>query len=250
MLSGVIPTSHANDGERLIALVSQWYQQAEQDDADALFNLGQYYRQGIGIQPDLDQAVLFYQRAAELGHTAAQLNLGSLYYFTLPAAPNIEQAKHFWTQAAEANHPDAQYLLAILLLKHEIDSADAQAAASDWLIQAAESGHQGALQLLQQNQAAPPAQPPQSTAMYAVQLGAFSTHQAAERFAESVNRDFLTHLTPPADAFNFKIVALENAAGVTLYRYVLGDFATKQQASAVCDTIKHQGSSCYVMEFE
>lgn len=108
--------SDADMSRKLVQQVEAWQQSAREGDADALFNLGQYFRKGIGIEPDLEQARHFYQQAAERGHAGAQLNLGTLYYFA-SAEPDLEKVRYWWQQAAEQGEPSAQYQLAILLLK-------------------------------------------------------------------------------------------------------------------------------------
>jgi len=112
----VAAESDSTVSHKLVQQVEAWQQSARQGDADALFNLGQYFRKGIGIEPDLEQARHFYQQAAERGHAGAQLNLGTLYYFA-SAEPDLEQVRYWWQQAAEQGEPSAQYQLAILLLK-------------------------------------------------------------------------------------------------------------------------------------
>jgi TPR repeat protein len=112
----VAAESDSTVSHKLVQQVEAWQQSAREGDADALFNLGQYFRKGIGIEPDLEQARHFYQQAAELGHAGAQLNLGTLYYF-VSAEPDLEKVRYWWQQAAEQGEPSAQYQLAILLLK-------------------------------------------------------------------------------------------------------------------------------------
>ncbi|GAA0693148.1 hypothetical protein GCM10009104_20530 [Marinobacterium maritimum] len=122
--------------QRLAEQVATWYERAEQGDAGALFNLGQYFRKGVGIKPDLEQARRFYLRAAELGHPEAQLNLGTLYYFD-GGTPNYDQSRHWWLQAARQGNVDAQYQLAILYLKQP-DPVPLDALA--WMTLAARAG--------------------------------------------------------------------------------------------------------------
>ena len=48
-------------------------------DAAAQNNLGALLRDGYGVDKDVEQAVAWFRKAAELGHTKAMLNLGALY---------------------------------------------------------------------------------------------------------------------------------------------------------------------------
>lgn len=101
---------------QIVQQVEHWQELARKGDANAMFNLGQYFRRGIGIEPDLQQAQAYYQQAAELGHVGAQLNLGTLYYFA-PDKPNLTKVEYWWDKAARQGDPSAQYQLAILYLK-------------------------------------------------------------------------------------------------------------------------------------
>ena len=50
----------------------EWYQTAaDLGDANAMFNLGTCYEDGSGVQEDMDKASEWYQRAAELGDASA-----------------------------------------------------------------------------------------------------------------------------------------------------------------------------------
>ncbi len=137
----------------LLEQVEHWHEQAEKGDANAMFNLGQYFRRGIGIQPDLQRAREYYLQAAELGHAGAQLNLGTLYYFA-PDKPNLEQVLHWWGQSAHQGEPRAQYQLAVLSLKlPQPQPLDALA----WMTLARDNGHPQAEKALQQLKTSVPA---------------------------------------------------------------------------------------------
>ena len=52
---------------------------AEQDIADAQFNLGVMYKKGKGVPQDYAEAASWYQQAAEQGNAKAMNNLGYMY---------------------------------------------------------------------------------------------------------------------------------------------------------------------------
>lgn len=52
---------------------------AEQGNAEAQFNLGSLYYQGLGVAQNYKEAVQWIYKAAEQGHVSAQTTLGSLY---------------------------------------------------------------------------------------------------------------------------------------------------------------------------
>lgn len=52
---------------------------AEQGNAEAQFNLGSLYYQGVGVTQDYPQAIQWMYKAAEQGYVPAQVTLGSIY---------------------------------------------------------------------------------------------------------------------------------------------------------------------------
>ena len=57
----------------------KWYRKAaEQNDAEAQYNLGICYANGQGVAKDEAEAVKWYRKAAEQNDAAAQCNLGCL----------------------------------------------------------------------------------------------------------------------------------------------------------------------------
>ena len=48
---------------------------AEQGDADAQFNLGDFYEKGHGIEKDYEKAKEYYQLASDQGHAKARAKL-------------------------------------------------------------------------------------------------------------------------------------------------------------------------------
>ena len=64
---------------------------AEKGDVDAQYNLGNYYREGIGVARDFPKAVSWYRKAAELGDARAQYSLGNCYInHPLPPLGGVE----------------------------------------------------------------------------------------------------------------------------------------------------------------
>ena len=53
--------------------------QAENDDADAQYNLGVMYEIGQGVTEDFGEALKWYRKAADQGDTSAQNNLTEMY---------------------------------------------------------------------------------------------------------------------------------------------------------------------------
>mgnify|MGYP002777046166 CR=1 FL=1 len=87
--------------------VANWRPLALAGDADAQFNLAQAYKLGRGVTADLEQAEIWFRRAADQGHLQAEDNLG-LVMFT---AGKREAAMAYISRAAARGEPRAQYVL-------------------------------------------------------------------------------------------------------------------------------------------
>ncbi len=76
-----------------------WYKRAAQyDHIKSMYNLGHIYDTGYGSVPsDIDRAIRCYERAAEGGHTTAMYHLGLLY----DNEDQIDQAIHWYEQASK-----------------------------------------------------------------------------------------------------------------------------------------------------
>ena len=65
----------------LVSALRYFTMAAEQRLADAQFEVGQMYAQGLGTQQLFDQALYWYELAARQGHAKAQFNIGFLYAY-------------------------------------------------------------------------------------------------------------------------------------------------------------------------
>lgn len=94
----------------------EWYQKAaEQGLADAQFNLGVLYDlfNNSTFVGDSAKAVKWYKKAAEQGHAHAQNNLGLIYHGILDGeSSNYTEAFKWWEKAAKQGLPGAQFNLA------------------------------------------------------------------------------------------------------------------------------------------
>lgn len=101
-----------------------WYNKAaEQGHLKAMYNLGNAYRKGTGVEQNFLKATQLISKAAEQGENRAQLAFGDMYregevfiyattdsitgdsYYIHPE-PNIRLAKIWWKKAAESNDED------------------------------------------------------------------------------------------------------------------------------------------------
>jgi cell division septation protein DedD len=83
--------------------VAIWRPLAGTGNADAAFNLGQAYKLGRGVPPDLAQSQRFYEQAARQGHVEAQTSLGLLLFQNGNRAGGLRWLK----SAADAGEPRA-----------------------------------------------------------------------------------------------------------------------------------------------
>ena len=84
---------------------------AEQGDAEAQYNLGLAYANGIGVAKDLEEAVKWYRKAAEQGDVQAQYYLGNAYGLGQGIAQDEEEAVKWLLKAAAQGHQDARFIL-------------------------------------------------------------------------------------------------------------------------------------------
>lgn len=85
-----------------------WYNKAaELGHAEALYSLGYCYEKGEGVDFDEGEAFEWYLKAAELGHLRSQTEVGRLFYMT----DQYEEAVPWLLKAGERDDVDAQRLL-------------------------------------------------------------------------------------------------------------------------------------------
>lgn len=115
----------------------EWLLYAAENDSRALYNLGQMYRLGRGVDQNLLIAQQYYRRASALGHVGAHGNLGSMFFSKDP--PDFQQALYHWRIAARGGHARSQYLLGIQYFNGEQMSQDLVQAYA-WVTLASDAG--------------------------------------------------------------------------------------------------------------
>lgn len=125
------------------AQVLEWLTKAAEAGQDcAQYALGKIYRDGQGIEKDIQQAVELFTLAAEQGNSFAAFALGKLYLSGDAGLPIDPPSALKWlTFSAELGNQFAQYRLGKLLLQGEEVPKDTEAAIR-WLTAAAEQGNQ------------------------------------------------------------------------------------------------------------
>lgn len=113
---------------------------AEQNVPEAVFLMGTAYAEEIGKNKNSQEAVKWYRRAAELGHTLAQHNLGNAYAFAQGIEQNHELAVKWWRKAAEQGDAIPQYQLGLSYEKGNGVEKDLEKARY-WYQQSADRGY-------------------------------------------------------------------------------------------------------------
>ena len=101
------------------AALLNWQPRAEQGDASAQYGLGRLYFFGLGVQPDFEQGVTWFRKAADQNDPYAQRSLGLVYLRGHDdVAPDPEQANvcflkavDGFTKSAEGGDATAEYSL-------------------------------------------------------------------------------------------------------------------------------------------
>lgn len=113
-LAAIYTAGHAGvaqDYER----AALWFREAAENGvANARYNLGVLYHQGIGVQQDIQQAINWYEQAAKLGHPEAQYNLGIAFVEGVGVNYDPEKAAGYFNQAARQGIMEAAYNLGLI----------------------------------------------------------------------------------------------------------------------------------------
>ena len=88
----------------------EWFKEAEQNNADAQFEVGQLYLEGCcGVKQDYKKAMEWYLKAAEQNHIMAQARVGSLYLLGKGVTRDYKKAMEWSLKSAEQGYSYPQY---------------------------------------------------------------------------------------------------------------------------------------------
>ena len=100
--------------EKNLELAFYWFQKsAEQGNADAQYQVGYCYENGEGVEKNLELAFHWFQKSVEQGNADAQNYLGVCYGDGEGVEKNVELAFHWFQKSAEQGHTYAQYNLGV-----------------------------------------------------------------------------------------------------------------------------------------
>ncbi len=94
---------------------AQWFSEAAVNGvANARYNLGVLYHQGLGVDRDINKAIGWYRAAAQLGHPEADYNLGIAAIEGIGTEYNPRQAATYFEKAARGGVMEAAYNLGLI----------------------------------------------------------------------------------------------------------------------------------------
>ncbi len=92
-----------------------WFREASDNGiANARYNLGVLYHQGLGKERDLARALYWYREAAKLNHAEAQYNLGIAHIEGIGTEYNPQLASAYFERAANNGIMEAAYNLGLI----------------------------------------------------------------------------------------------------------------------------------------
>ena len=102
-------------------------------DAEAIFRLGYYYREGVyGIQQNNTKALELYHRSAELGYADAYCGIGSAYDHGEGVEVDKKKVLYYWELAAMKGDTAARHNLGHV----ELEAGNMDRAFKHWMISA------------------------------------------------------------------------------------------------------------------
>ncbi|MCB9964428.1 MAG: SEL1-like repeat protein [Rhodospirillales bacterium] len=94
---------------------AHWFEEASAKGiANAAYNLGVLYHQGMGVNQDLNKALDWYRKAADLGHPEAQYNLGIAYIEGIGVDYDPSKAADYFESAAASGITEAAFNLGLI----------------------------------------------------------------------------------------------------------------------------------------
>ena len=120
---------------------------AEMGNAEALFNMGIFYLEGMGCDQDMEKCANYLHRAARRRHPEAQFAYADLLSNGWGVEQDEKRAMKWYLDAAENGHVEAMYRLGEIYEEGRGVEADLSAAAK-WYNAACEKGHRMAAQKL------------------------------------------------------------------------------------------------------
>jgi localization factor PodJL len=113
---------------------------ADDGDPKAMYEIGNRYAEGRGVDADPKTAATWYERAAELEFAPAQYRLGNLYEKGTGVDRDIAEAMGWYEKAAKQGNASAMHNLAVLYAMGGENGDPDNDRAARWFLEAAELG--------------------------------------------------------------------------------------------------------------
>lgn len=116
------------------------FQDAEAGDPYACLGVAYYYHHGKEVERDIEEALIWYERAAQAKCPRAHWELARMYRDGEMVLPDLDRYIHHLTEAAELGNVEAQFNLGVELLSEMLLERNPELAFK-WIRDAAERGH-------------------------------------------------------------------------------------------------------------
>lgn len=128
--------------ERRPEIAFGYFKAAANDSSQAAFNLGQCYFGAQGTEQDCERALVWWKKAAEMGHGRAASTAAMAYLSGEGVTPDAVLARRLAERAAELNNPSGLVLLGELHFQAgELDAAKATWTKASKLFPTTRTGH-------------------------------------------------------------------------------------------------------------
>ncbi len=139
----ILALSQMFSGTAQAGMVESLLEQAQAGDAEKQYRVGRLYEKGRKVEQDLEQALHWYQQAADQGLDKAQFKVGYFYAQGLGAERDIVRALKWLERSADQRYVSAQYHLGMVYLQMPVTD-DSIAKAEHWLTMAKKNGFNAA----------------------------------------------------------------------------------------------------------
>ena len=108
---------YCKEGEKLYSdkkyeqAIYWWQKAADAGNSAAQKNLAICYFNGYGVEKDVEKAIYWWQKAADAGDSTAQYRLAFCYLKGEGIEKDVEKAVYWWQKAADTGDSDAEYML-------------------------------------------------------------------------------------------------------------------------------------------
>lgn len=121
-----------------------WINESDNDNDQAMVNLGLLYLKGEGVQKDFALAKEWFEKALKYENASAYYNLALMYQSHIGVEEDLDKALFYFQKAHKLGHANASFRLGVWLLKDRIDEQKTKDG-FEAMLSAAKNGHAMAL---------------------------------------------------------------------------------------------------------